>query len=364
MHVSELDTPALVVDLDILEKNIAQMAEYCSAHGIALRPHTKTHKIPAIARMQLNAGACGITVAKVGEAELMARDGCSDIMIAYPVVGAPKLERVASLCRTCRVTVSTDSLEVAEAISRAMSAAGTKIRMLAEMDAGLRRCGVQSPGELVALAQGMSRLPNVTFAGFMCFPGHIRATPAEQVPMLEAIDARLREAQECLLRSGIELQTVSAGSTPTAFRSHVMKTVTEIRPGTYVYNDMNTVTIGAIGLEQCALTVHTTVVSTAVKGRIVVDGGSKTFSSDRLRGGEGQGFGYLVDYPDVQLESMSEEHGHVNVEGATHSFRIGERLRFIPNHVCTAVNLHNELWGARNDTVVEHWEIAGRGLVR
>jgi D-serine deaminase-like pyridoxal phosphate-dependent protein len=364
MHVSELDTPALVVDLDILEKNIAQMAGYCSSHGIALRPHTKTHKIPAIAKMQLAAGACGITVAKVGEAEMMAGEGIEDIMIAYPVVGKSKLERLAALCRKARITVSTDSLEVAGAISGAMSAAGTSIHMLAEMDAGLRRCGVQTPAELVALAQGMSRLQNVAFDGFMCFPGHIKVAPAEQVAMLEAIDARLREAQDCLFRSGIEVKVVSAGSTPTAFRSHVMKTVTEIRPGTYVYNDMNTVTVGSIGLEQCALTVHTTVVSTAVKGRMVVDGGSKTFSSDRLRGGEGPGFGYLVEYPEVLLESMSEEHGHVNVEGTSHKFRIGERLRFIPNHVCTAVNLHNELWGARNDSVVEHWAIAGRGLVR
>ncbi len=364
MHISELDTPALVVDLDTLEQNIAEMASYCSGHGIALRPHTKTHKIPAIARMQLAAGACGITVAKIGEAELMAGAGFDDILIAYPIVGAPKLERLAALCKNSRVTVATDALEVAEGISRAVSAAGVRIRLLAEMDAGLRRCGVQSTAELVTLAQGISRLPNVTFAGFLCFPGHIRATPAEQIPLLEAIDARLREAQDCLFRSGVEVPVVSGGSTPTAYRSHVMKTVTEIRPGTYVYNDMNTVTIGAIGLDRCALTVHTTVVSTAVKGRVVIDGGSKTFSSDRLRGGEGQGFGYLVDHPEVQLESMSEEHGHVNVDGTTHRFRIGDRLRFIPNHVCTAVNLHNELWGARSDTIVERWPIAARGLVR
>jgi D-serine deaminase-like pyridoxal phosphate-dependent protein len=198
----------------------------------------------------------------------------------------------------------------------------------------------------------------------MIFPGHIRAHPDAQPPLLEAIDARLHEAQDALFRSGVPVRVVSGGSTPTAGRSHVMKSVTEIRPGTYVYNDMNTVTIGATDLLHCALTVHTTVVSTAVRGRVVVDGGSKTFSSDRLRGGEGQGYGYLVDHPDVEFESMSEEHGHLNVEKSTATFRIGDRLRFVPNHVCTAVNLHNEVWGARQDEVVERWEIRGRGLVR
>jgi D-serine deaminase-like pyridoxal phosphate-dependent protein len=143
-----------------------------------------------------------------------------------------------------------------------------------------------------------------------------------------------------------------------------MKTVTEIRPGTYVFNDMNTATIGAADVAHCALAVHVSVVSTAVKGRAVIDGGSKTFSSDLPRGGAGRGFGYLLEDPAVVLESMSEEHGHLNIETASRSFKIGDRLRFIPNHVCTTVNLHNEIWGSRTDQVVEHWIVEGRGLVK
>lgn len=364
MHVSELDTPALVVDLDILETNLREMAAYCALHGLGLRPHTKTHKIPSIARKQIDCGAHGITVAKLGEAELMARNGLEDILIAYPIVGPAKLARLIELAKKARITVSTDSIQVAEGISREAHGAGIKIGLLAEMDAGLRRCGVQSPGELVDLARAMARLPGIDFRGFMFFPGQIRVGPAEQLPTLAGIDAQLREAQESLFRSGIEVKVVSGGSTPTAHQSHHMKTVTEIRPGTYVFNDVNTATIGVTDNAHCALTVHVTVVSTAVKGRAVIDGGSKTFSSDLMRGGSGRGFGYLLEDPGIVLESMSEEHGHLNVEAASRPLKIGDRLRVIPNHVCTAVNLHNEIWGVKGEEVVEHWMVEGRGLVR
>lgn len=364
MFVSELDTPALVVDLDVLEANLKDMANYCAGHGLALRPHTKTHKIPAIARMQVDAGSHGITVAKLGEAEIMARAGLQDILIAYPIVGPAKLARLMALSGSSRITVSTDSLEVAREISRAAQSAGAIIRLLAEYDAGLRRCGVQTTDELVLLAQEMSNLPATEFLGILFYPGQVRAAPREQAPLLERIDARLREAQDKLYHWGIGPKVVSGGSTPTAYQSHLMQTVTEIRPGTYVYNDMNTVTIGAAEISRCALTVHVTVVSTAVKGRAIIDGGSKTFSSDLLRGGEGKGFGYCLDRPEVILESMSEEHGHLNVEAASDALRIGERLRFIPNHVCATVNLHNEVWGARKKEVVERWEVLGRGLVK
>ncbi len=364
MHVRELDTPALVVDMDILKTNLQEMASYCSIHGLDLRPHTKTHKIPALARLQIKSGARGITVAKLGEAEVMVKNGFDDVMIAYPVVGPAKLERLVELSKRARVTISTDSLAVAEGISSAAQTAGTRISLLAEMDVGLRRCGVQSTDEVVALAQAMTKLPGINFAGLMFYPGQVRVSPPEQLPILTEIDARLQEVQDSLHRSGVEVRTVSGGSTPTAGQSHHMHTVTEIRPGTYIFNDMNTVTVGATDKAHCALVVHVTVVSTAVKGRAVIDGGSKTFSSDPLRGRAGGGFGYFLEDPGLVLESMSEEHGHLNVESASRPLKIGDRLRVIPNHVCTAVNLHNEIWGACRDEVVEHWIVEGRGLVR
>jgi D-serine deaminase-like pyridoxal phosphate-dependent protein len=364
MHIDDLDTPALVVDLDVLETNLAYMAGYASAHGLALRPHTKTHKIPDIARMQVKSGARGITVAKIGEAELMARAGFDDILIAYPIVGTSKLDRLATLARQARITVSTDSLDVARGISQAAARVGVRIGLLAEMDAGLRRCGVQTPEELAELGRGMARLEAIDFFGLMFFPGHIRATPQDQPPLLQAIDARLKEAQDILFRSGIEVKVVSGGSTPTACQSHHMKTVTEIRPGTYVFNDMNTAGMGATDEAHCALTVLVTVVSSAVNGRAIVDGGSKTFSSDPCRAGNGRGFGRPMGHPDVQLEAMSEEHGHLDVSASSHRFRIGERLRFIPGHVCTTVNMHNEVWAARKDEIVGCWRVEGRGLLR
>jgi D-serine deaminase-like pyridoxal phosphate-dependent protein len=364
MHVSELDTPALVVDLDVLDMNLREMAEYCRDHNLRLRPHIKTHKSPFIARKQLDSGACGITVAKLGEAEMMAQAGLDDILVAYPIVGTAKLNRLVELARRVRLTVATDSLQVAQGISQAAAAGEVTVRMLAEMDAGLRRCGVQSAAELVELSLEMARLPNVDFAGFMFFPGHVRVPPGQQAPYLQEIDATLQEARDKLEHAGVRVHEVSGGSTPTAYRTHLMNNVTEIRPGTYVFNDVNTTTMGATDLAHCALTVHTTVVSHAVKGRAVVDAGSKTIASDPCIKKEHTGIGHVLDCPGVFLESMSEEHGHLNIDQAGRALAIGDRLRIIPNHVCTAVNLHDEVWGVRNDEVVEHWRVEGRGLVR
>jgi D-serine deaminase-like pyridoxal phosphate-dependent protein len=364
MHVTDLETPVLVVDLDILDANIAEMATYSAAHGLKLRPHIKTHKIPEIARMQIRSGASGITVAKLGEAEVMARAGIDDILIAYPVVGEAKLARLTKLAGSMRVAVSTDSLEVAEGISRAAKTAGVRVRILAEFDAGFRRCGVQTVDELVSLAQGMTRLPNLEFAGLMFYPGHVRTGAQEQIPVLKGIDSQLFEAQEKLYRSGIQVATVSGGSTPTAFQSHLMKTLTEIRPGTYVYNDMNTVRLGTTALLHCALAIHVTVVSTAVKGRAVIDGGSKTFSSDPCRSVDGAGYGYCIEHPEVVMEGLTEEHGHLKLADPAPRIKIGDRLRIVPNHVCVAVNLHNEVCCARGGEVVGSWPIEARGLVR
>ena len=364
MHVSELETPALVVDLDTLEANIGEMATYAAAHGLRLRPHIKTHKIPEIARMQIRSGASGVTVAKLGEAEVMSRAGIDDILIAYPVIGMKKLARLTKLARTVRVAVSTDSLEVAEGISHAARSAGVRIGILAEFDSGFRRCGVQTPDELTSLARAMQRLPNLEFAGLMFYPGHVRTGAQEQIPVLRDIDSQLFEAQDKLYRSGIQVATVSGGSTPTALQSHVMKTLTEIRPGTYVYNDMNTVRLGTTDLAHCALAIHVSVVSTAVKGRAIIDGGSKTFSSDPCRSVDGVGYGYCVEHPEVVIEGLSEEHGHLKLADPVAPIKIGDRLRIVPNHVCVAVNLHNEVWCTRKGEVVGSWPIEARGLVR
>lgn len=363
MTFDQLETPAVVVDLDILEANIARLAAYTQNHGLRLRPHTKTHKIPKIARMQAQAGAQGITVAKSQEAEVMANAGLDGILLAYPIFGEQKLRRLATLASKTSISIAIDSGVTAAAISEAAQAVGSKIDVLVEIDVGMRRCGVASATEVEDLAKTIDLLPGVSFAGLNLYPGHIWAPPADQLAPLREVAEKLAEILDRLYRSGFDCKVVSGGSTPTALQSHFVAGLTEIRPGTYVFNDRNTVGVGACSPSDCALRVLVTVVSNAVPGRAIIDGGSKTFSSDRWLSGTKEGFGSVVEYPEAVFEGMSEEHGHLNVSVCDQQPRIGERLSIIPNHVCACVNLHNRIWYHRNGEVEGFWEVAGRGCV-
>jgi D-serine deaminase-like pyridoxal phosphate-dependent protein len=257
-----------------------------------------------------------------------------------------------------------DSHLTAEAVSAAASAKGSTIGLLVEFDVGLRRCGVQSPGEGKALAIAIEKLPSVSFRGISVYPGHISAAPAEQGSALEKVSVRVAEIIGTLSAAGLACEIVSGGSTPTAYQSHQIAGLTEIRPGTYVFNDRNTLDAGACSLAQCALKVHVTVVSTAVPGWAMVDGGSKTFSSDLQRSGRKAGYGYVVEHPGVRLAAMSEEHGHLDLSQSDYRPKVGDRLTIIPNHVCTCVNMHNQIHYHRNGIVEGVWEVAARGRVR
>jgi D-serine deaminase-like pyridoxal phosphate-dependent protein len=363
MHIEELETPAVAVDLDVLERNVRSMADYCREHNLSLRPHTKTHKTPRIAQMQLDAGSRGITVAKVGEAEVMAGAGIDDILVHYPVFGQSKLARLAALARERTILVAVDSAVTAEAISNAVPD-GSTIRLLVEFDSGMRRCGVGSAAEVDTLAQTISRLPRVAFAGITTYPGHIWSEPANQGEALASLSSLIREIKGKLAKTGIACDTVSAGSTPAAKSSHLVKELTEIRPGTYVYNDRNTAGIGACSWDDCALRVLVTVVSTAVDGRAIIDGGSKTFSGDRWLSGAKTGFGRMVEHPEVEFTSMSEEHGHLDLGSSGYVPKIGDRLSVIPNHVCACVNMHDSIYFHRNGNVEGQWPVLGRGKIR
>ncbi|MFN8009639.1 MAG: D-TA family PLP-dependent enzyme [Terriglobia bacterium] len=364
MRLEELDTPALVVDLDVMQANLASLAAYCKEHHLALRPHTKTHKISEIAKMQLAAGCQGITVAKVGEAEVMANAGIDDILIAFPVLGESKLERLVQLARKNKIAVSLDSLEVASAISEAARNAGCDVHILLEFDVGMHRCGVQSVPKWVELAQAVEGLPNLSFEGLMFYPGHIWDPPDEQFPALRQLSDLIEEIRQASAMAGLELKTVSGGSTPTAYNSHLVRGLTEIRAGTYVFFDRNEWRGGFCQLSQCALRVLVTVVSEAVEGRAMIDGGSKTFSGDRLISGDRQGYGSVVEYPGIQFVSMSEEHGHLDLSQSDRRPKIGERLSVIPNHVCTCVNMHDRIYYHRNGIVEGSWVVEGRGRIR
>jgi D-serine deaminase-like pyridoxal phosphate-dependent protein len=363
-HVSEIDTPALVVDLGIMERNLRRAADYARDHGLRLRPHTKTHKSPLVGRMQLDAGAAGLTVAKVGEAEVMLASGTPDLLLHYPVLGRSKLARLMEVARQTRVTVALDSLAAARQLSDAAEHAGVEVGVLPEVDVGLGRVGVAPGSELVELALAIARLPRLSVEGITFYPGHIKDTGPTGKRQLAELGALVQAMLAELAAAGLRVKLVSGGSSPTLFHSHEVAGLNEIRPGTYVFNDLNTVRSGGCALEDCAATLLVTVVSTARKGQIIVDGGSKTFSSDRIAGPGENTFGRVVEAPEARFWLMNEEHGYVDVSAVKRDFAVGETLHVIPNHICTAVNLHEQMYGIRAGRLERVWNVEGRGKLR
>lgn len=349
MHVSELDTPSVIVDLDLLEQNIGRLQRYLDEHRIANRPHCKTHKIPEIAHMQLRAGAVGITCQKLGEAEVFAQAGIGDILITYNIVGAQKLERLVRLANRIALSVVADSDVTVDGVAQAAEAAGVEITVLVEFDSGQHRCGVMTPKEAFELAHRIADAPSLRFGGLMTYPTN------------DTTDRFVREAGGLLSLSGIELPCVSGGGTPEMYNAHKHPSVTEHRAGMYVYGDRYTLRSGAMTLEQCSLAVLTTVVSKPTETRAVLDAGSKVFSSDM---GDLGGFGLIREYPDAVLARLSEEHGVVDLSSSESRPEIGERVTVIPNHCCPVSNLVDEVYGLRSGEVEVAWPVAARGAVR
>lgn len=364
MLIRQLDTPALLIDLDVMERNLRRAAEYARAHDLRLRPHTKTHKIPELARLQLELGAAGITVAKVGEAEVMLAAEPADLLVAYPIIGRSKLERLVAVAQRTRVTVMLDNLHAARQLSDAAREGQVEFGALAEVDVGLGRTGVAPGNELVEFIRNLLRLPYLSYEGIGFYPGHIRSLDNDGLNQIEELDRLLAAVTESLRREGVPPRIVSGGSTPTLYHSHRIRGLTEIRPGTYIFNDRNTWLAGACKLEECAASILVTVVSTSRPGQVIVDGGSKTFSSDRLTPSPELSFGYVLEAPGAVFTRMNEEHGYLDVRKAGVELAVGDRLRIIPNHVCAGVNLHERVYGIRGDRVEAVWEVAGRGKLQ
>jgi D-serine deaminase-like pyridoxal phosphate-dependent protein len=363
MLIHDLDTPAVIVDLDRMEKNMQGLADYCAQHSIQLRPHTKTHKIPELAHLQIQYGAHGITVAKPSEARVMREAGVKDILVAYPIVPEAKAIEIAKLAASGPITVSLDSCEAAQQLSRQAVAYSARIGILTEVDVGMHRCGVADPPAAVALSKKILDLPNLEFRGIMFYPGHMMAA-ARQRELLAEVNQLLDSVYAAFAAEGIPIHQVSGGSTPTAYMSAEFHGVTEIRPGMYLFNDRNMVGAGVASVDQCALSVMVTVVSKAVRGRAIVDGGSKTFSSDRFQSGDGRGYGWVVQDPAAVFDALSEEHGHLDITRSDRSYSVGEHLRIIPNHVCTTINMHEQIYGVRGEKVTSVWRVAGRGKLQ
>lgn len=358
--IGDLETPAALIDLDRLAANLDRMAAYCTLHGLALRPHVKTHKSPRIAAEQMRLGAVGLTCATPRELEVMS-EVADDLLLAYPLVGAARTRRVLSLPPKVRLTVALDSLEALEALAEAADATGREIGIYVEVDVGMRRVGVASADRAIAIARRSRAMPPLVYRGLAFYPGHIREHVAEQ----DAAIARLREDLAALIArmtdAGVAPPAVSGGSTPAAWRMHEVTGVTEVRPGTYVYNDRATAEMGACAWEDCAFTVLATVVSTAVPGQAVVDAGSKALGREPLPAGAQAGYGCLLDQPDVTVTRMSEEHGILDLSGTSWRPRVGETVRIIPNHVCVVVHLNDVMHGVRGEIVETSWPVTARG---
>ena len=354
-----LETPAALVDLDRLDRNIGSMAAYAAEHRLALRPHIKTHKATTIAAAQLAKGAAGLTCATPAEAAVMSAVA-DDILLAYPPVG-PKLARLMALPSNVRLTVALDSAEAVEGLAAAARVAKRPVRVLIELDLGMHRVGVSTWDEAIALARLVRDRAPLEYAGIAFYPGHIRDDVGSQDAKLAALGAALTSATRALEVARVPAGVVSGGSTPTMWRTHEVAGMTEMRPGTYVYNDRGTAEIGACAWDDCAFTVLATVVSTSVPNQAVIDAGAKALGREPMRGVEGEGFGALLGRPDVVVARTSEEHGILDLSNTSWRPEVGELVRVVPNHVCIVVHLNDVMYGIRGERVERSWAVDARG---
>ena len=342
-------TPAVVIDLNVMERNIARLQALCDAAGVANRPHIKTHKSPVIASMQRDAGARGITCQKLGEAEIMAEAGLDDILISYNILGEEKLNRLGRLLSQATVTVTADNPTVVAGLPQAAAIAGRDLNVVVECDTGRKRAGVETVAEAVALAKDIASRPGLAFAGFMLYPPE--DAMAETQAFLDAAATGVREL-------GLEPQMVSSGGTPNLANLGKIRGVTEHRSGTSIFNDRMMLAAGVAGLDDCALTVYSTVVSRAGAERGILDAGSKTLTSDT---GGLEGHGLILEHPQAKIARFAEEHGFLDLSACNDRPQVGDVVRIIPNHVCVVVNMVDRLVTVRDGAIVGELRVAARG---
>jgi D-serine deaminase-like pyridoxal phosphate-dependent protein len=354
--LGDVETPVPVIDLDRLEANLTGLQSYVDKHRIELWPHTKTHKSPEIGLRQVELGAGGLTVAKTGEAQVFQEAGVPKILVHYPPFGVDKWERLADVAASgVELTVAVDSFEPAEGLAGTLARRGLKAEVLVELDVGLHRTGQTTAEGAVAVAEQLATLPAVEVAGISCYPGHCRPEDPTLPDKLTAVDDVLQETRGAFERAGFRTDRISGGSTPTRFLTHTT-CVNELRSGTYALLDRND---GED--DECALWVEVTVISDAVPHQIIVDAGSKTFTSDDHPDG---GHGSVMGWPGADFAHINEEHGYIDVSSLGERPAVGQHLQIVPNHACGCMNLHDGVLAVR-DGVVDHViRVAGRGLVR
>ncbi|MBI3839285.1 MAG: alanine racemase [Planctomycetia bacterium] len=355
-----LATPAMVIDAKTVVRNAERLAAYAAQHELDIRPHTKTHKSRQLAALQMAAGAVGLTAAKVGEAEIMA-EVADDILIAYPAIDPARTIRLVRLAAHATVRVAVDSREGAKLLGEAANRASATIGILVDLDVGMGRTGLQKPSDALKLAQFVDATSGLRLDGLFCYPGHIGGPADQQAAALQEVSDKLAHTLRLWSEHGLQARIVSGGSTPSAYQSHLIPEYTEIRPGTYLYNDMNTVRGDYCTLDDCAARIICTVVSTAVPGQVVIDAGSKTLTSDRCAPAPDSGHGYILEYPEARITRLSEEHGQVDIRACGSGPKIAERVTVVPNHICPCVNLHDAVWWRDEDGVLRELAIDARG---
>lgn len=355
-------TPALIIDGEVTLRNLNRLADYGVQHELDIRPHTKTHKSRQLADLQIGLGAVGLTAAKVGEAELMS-EVADDILLGYPAIDPARTKRLAHLAKHVTLRVAIDSVEGIKLLGAAANRAKATIGILVNLDVGMGRTGVQTPSESLKLAQLIDATAGLRLDGLFCYPGHIQQPPGEQADALDAVSRKLGHTLDLWGSHGLEARIVSGGSTPTAYQSHLVPEYTEIRPGTYIYNDMNGVRGGFCQLEDCTARIVCTVVSTAVPGQVVIDAGTKTLTSDKCGPAPDSGHGYIVEYPEAVINKLTEEHGQVDIRTCAKVPQIGERVTVIPNHICPCINLQDSVWWRDENGELVELPIDARGLL-
>lgn len=376
MTINDLRTPAVLIDRARALRNIDRMQAAADARGIRLRPHAKTHKSPVVAQWQIARGAAGICCAKLGEAEVFADAGVRDIRIPYPLNPA-NADRVIALARRIRLSFIVDHARVAREWSDALSRAGVTVDVLVKVDVGFHRCGIDpDPATAIPFITDVARLPGLRLKGLLSHAGQAyHASSGEHLREMAASEAAtLRALAGAARASGVVIEELSAGSTPTARYSLREDGLTEYRPGNYVYFDRTQVGLGAASLDDCALTVLARVVSKPTPDRLVFDSGSKTLSNDGARGfAPAAGYGIVVGtgtnasktmqaLPSLLIERLSEEHATVRVTDGTTPLEPGDLVRILPNHSCVVSNLVDQAWLVDGDEVAS-LPVAARGRI-
>ena len=357
MHKTELDTPALLIDLDKMEANIQTMANYFSTVNADLRPHVKTHKTPIIAHKQIAAGAIGVTCAKLGEAEAVIHAGIRDVLIANQIVGAQKIARLINLAKHAEIMVAVDNPQNVQAIAEAAAAKGATVRMLIEVNIGMDRCGVEPGAPTLELANQIRQSPNLVFEGLMGYEGHTVAKPNRSERDAAAREAmqRLLDTKHYLEKQGVEIPIMSGGGTGTFNITGSIPEMTEVQAGSYVLMDATYGNVEGVGDHfDCALSVLATVVSRPNPSRMIVDTGLKVLAKEF-------GIPQPVGLTGVEMTGLSEEHGKMQVSDENVSLKPGDKLEILPTHCCTTVNLHDRYYGIRNGIVESVWDITARG---